>query len=445
MRSLFWKIFIWFWLAIGIVISASAIAFLTTDAEPLEARWREVSRHLLAAHAYVAGATYVRNGQRDLNEYLENLEQNSHVKAYLFDQQLRELSGRSAPLGAIELAKSALDTASTQKGILEGKDYIAWRVRERDGRDYVFLSELPDGMPPIFRVRFDKRIHIIRLLTLIFSGGLVCWALARYLSSPIRKLRDASRELASGNLKARVGAQSRHDEIALLGRDFDLMAERIEGLVTGQQRLLSDVSHELRSPLARLAVALELARNNASPETSIALDRIQKESERLNDLISQLLVISKLDSGNVKFGKENIDLAPILSQVIEDARFEAQASGKTVAVNEIQAFESEGNRELWRQAFENVIRNAVRYAKSRVEVGFTGGRLIVRDDGPGVPETHLKDIFQPFYRIGDARDRDSGGVGLGLAIVDRAVRLQGGTVTARNHESGGLEIVISVN
>jgi two-component system sensor histidine kinase CpxA len=245
----------------------------------------------------------------------------------------------------------------------------------------------------------------------------------------------------------------RTDEFAELGRDFDQMAARLDGLVTAERRLLRDISHELRSPLARLNVALELARQQAAGETA-SLDRIEREADRLNALIGQLLMLARLESGTTAPAQASVNLAGIVREVVEDAAFEAQGRGRRVALVETCDEPVLGDPELLRSAVENVVRNAVRHAPeaSTVEVGMRreGRRetarvcVAVRDHGSGVPEAALPYIFQPFYRVGDARTRGAGGVGLGLTIVDRTIRLHHGTVSAANAPGGGLVVELTL-
>jgi two-component system sensor histidine kinase CpxA len=267
---------------------------------------------------------------------------------------------------------------------------------------------------------------------------------------PLRRLRKVTRHLAAGDLSARVGEGLIHrkDEVAELGRDVDLMAERIESLVGAHQRLIRDVSHELRSPLARLNVALELARQSAGPAHSAPFDRIERESERLNELISQLLMLTKLENESSAIQRTDLDIASLVEEVAQDVDFEARGNDRGVVTTASEPLMLNGHRELLRQGLENLIRNAARYTATgtKVEVSLSrkdsGGRgwahVGIRDQGPGVPESELKNIFRPFYRVDDARERQSGGAGVGLAIADRAVRLHGGSLRASNAPGGGL-------
>jgi two-component system sensor histidine kinase CpxA len=292
------------------------------------------------------------------------------------------------------------------------------------------------------------------LLVVIPTGGIVCYGLARYLTNPVRQLRGATHKLANGELSVRVGRRlaKRGDELGDLGRDFDLMAQQLEAQVAGQRRLLRDISHELRSPLARLNVALGLARRQSGSDATPSLDRIERESERLNEMIGQLLTISRLESGAQAIPAETVDLAVIVRGVAEDANFEARARGRRVRLTACEACKLAGVPALLRSAVENVVRNAIRYTaedtevevalRPRMEDGKAMAVVSVRDHGPGLPEAALGEIFRPFYRVGNARDRESGGAGLGLAITDRAVRAHKGSARAVNVADGGLLVEI---
>jgi len=295
----------------------------------------------------------------------------------------------------------------------------------------------------------------------------MCYLLAWSMTSPVTRLRKAAQSLAAGDLSARAGAPAggRRDELAELMRDFDRMAERIEGLVDSQSRLLKDVSHELRSPLARLSVALGLARQRATrevapelaPELEIALNRIELEADRLNQLIQRLLTISRLESGTDGVRRTMLSLRELVEQVARDAEYETPGRGcrVTTPADAADEFLVEADPDLLRSAVENVVRNATRYTTegTTVEVRLerqqaaTGEEeMIVRvlDSGPGVPNEALPKIFEPFYRLDDARNRQTGGAGLGLSIADRAIKLHGGQLRASNRKEGGLEVEIRI-
>jgi two-component system sensor histidine kinase CpxA len=258
--------------------------------------------------------------------------------------------------------------------------------------------------------------------------------------------------LAAGDLTARAGkvGSRRRDEIADLVRDFDGMAERLENLVNAQSRLLNDISHELRSPLARLNVALGLARQRTGPEATATLDRMELEANRLNELIGRLLVLARMEGGEQAVEKSEIHLEDLVREIAQDAEFEAQGRNCRIRCEVVDDAVVLGNVELLHSAIENVVRNAMRYTHEGTEVEVrleqmdeaNGPQALIRvsDQGPGVPEASLDKLFQPFYRLDDARERQTGGVGLGLAITERAVRLHGGAVRAANRPGGGLVV-----
>jgi two-component system sensor histidine kinase CpxA len=324
-------------------------------------------------------------------------------------------------------------------------------ITTADGQRYTMVIQFPPEHRSLFGPYGNLSLAIV---IAVLSSGLVCYPLARYLSSPIVRLRAATQKLAAGDLSARAGAprSRRRDEMAELVRDFDSMAERLEKLVKAQSRLLSDISHELRSPLARLNVALALARQRSGDGAQGALERVEVEAERLNELIGRLLTIARLESGDEALQKYPFDLGELITEIAEDADFEAQHRQCHVEVSVADDCFVLGDPSLLHSAIENVIRNATRYTGdgTTVKVQLERRRgpkgedavLQVSDSGPGVPPDALEKIFRPFYRIDDARGRRTGGVGLGLAITQRAVRLHGGSVAASNPASGGLMIEI---
>jgi two-component system sensor histidine kinase CpxA len=292
------------------------------------------------------------------------------------------------------------------------------------------------------------------LMIAVLVSGIVCYVLAGYLTSDVRRLRAATQQLAAGDLSARAEAPKgrRRDEIAQLVRDFNAMAGRLQDLVTAQSRLLNDISHELRSPLARLSVALGLAWQRAGADAHSALDRIELEATRLNELIGRLLTLARLEGGEDAMRRTAIPLDQLVQDITLDADFEAQTRQCHVRCDvqdEITVF---GSVSLLHSAIENVIRNATRHTREGTDVevqvaqesrnGKPEAVVRVTDRGPGVPQEALEKLFRPFYRLDDARGRQTGGVGLGLAITERAVRLHGGTVRAANRPEGGLVVEI---
>jgi two-component system sensor histidine kinase CpxA len=261
-----------------------------------------------------------------------------------------------------------------------------------------------------------------------------------------------SQKLAAGDLSVRTGSglAQRQDEIGGLVRDFNAMASRIEELILRQRQLISDVSHELRSPLARLNVALDLSRERKGNDP--AFEHMQEDIRLLDEMIGRLLTIAKLDMSAPQVPMMDVDLADLLSQIARNAEFESQEPNGRIRFTSSGRCIVWGSAELLHSAVENVARNAIRYTESGTSVEIrmdcesssSGAqvRLVIRDYGPGVPDSELKNIFQPFYRVTRARDRQSGGTGLGLAIADRVVRIHGGTIRAENAAPHGLRIEI---
>jgi signal transduction histidine kinase len=398
----------------------------------------------LDAYGRMAADTYERGGQSALAAELDRIQRESNLRVQLFNEQLQELSGRPTSADASQAVRRVLDT-NVPEGFEGPHAFHARPAQATSGNRYVFVAEFPVRPP-------DRYLGppVLHLLLMCLLGTLFCYGLARYLTSPVTKLREATREFAGGNLSARVGPTmgSRRDELVSLAADFDEMAEKIQSLIESQRRLLGDISHELRSPLARLNVALELARQRSGVEATSALERIQREAIILNEMIGQLLALTRLESGAEEIQKTQFDLEPLAREVVKDADFEARARNRSVKLEAPEHCTMVGNAQLLRRAIENVVRNAVQYTAEGTEVEIklvcadTTSQITVRDHGAGVPDEALAEIFRPFYRVDEARDREAGGVGLGLAIAERAVRLHGGTVEAKNAAGGGLEVTI---
>jgi two-component system sensor histidine kinase CpxA len=252
-------------------------------------------------------------------------------------------------------------------------------------------------------------------------------------------------------LETRAAAsQGRNDELGDLVRDFNTMADRIQALVSSQRQLISDVSHELRSPLARLIVAMDLARERKGNDP--AFDRMEKDFERLNEMVGRLLTVARLDAAGASVEMKHLNLSKLVADVVSDAEFAARERQRSVLFWGEHEIYVKGNGDLLRSAIENIVLNAVRFTAPGTVVDVRLQRdnaadsvlLRVRDHGPGIPESELGNIFRPFYRVANARDEQSGGVGLGLAITDRVVTLHRGKASAMNVAGGGLELSLRI-
>jgi two-component system sensor histidine kinase CpxA len=448
MKSLFLKIFLSFWVAFALFLVLAILATLAF--RPRTSSWEG----LLATALNDSVNAYEQSGSRGLREYLQTLESTQHVRAFLFNENMEEISHRGAPDWAVRVAGGGPRMPPHEGFIFPAPPPVLRDSRaSSDGLHRYTLILAPPPGPRLFLG--PRGLPIPGLFIAVISSGFVCYLLAWFLTMPVVRLRAATRLLAAGDLTARAGAPNirRRDEVAGLMRDFDAMAERLENLVKAQSRLLNDISHELRSPLARLNVALGLARQRANMESAAMLDRIELEAGRLNELIGRLLTLARLEDGDKHVPSTPVLLQEVVLSVAEDAEFEAQARHCHVH-SEIPAgsWDVRGDASLLHSAIENVVRNAIRYTRegSTVEIQLeksnsaTGSQAVVRvtDYGDGVPADALEKLFQPFYRLDDARGRQTGGVGLGLAITERAVRFHGGRVTAKNRAEGGLMVEI---
>ncbi|HWH58893.1 MAG TPA: ATP-binding protein [Terriglobales bacterium] len=443
---LFVKIFLSFWLAQALFV---ALAILVTVAMRPERKLSAIEA-LQPRFLDEAADAYCNGGTGRLEEYLRYLRDNQHVHSMLFDEHGPVVAHPVRPWFT-ETFHGKRRTADTFLGRINPHfQMLKTEGTGPDGRHYTLVTELPPGQNAMFG---PGGVPGLGILIAVLSSGLVCYFLAGYLTSPILRLRKAAQKLAAGDLSARVGKIGRSkDEVSQLVHDFDTMAEQIEKLVNAQSRLLKDISHELRSPLARMTVALELARQRTGTEAVGVLDRISLEASRMNELIGSLTTIARLESGAGTVKKVTVHLEDIVEEVARDADFEAQARDCRVEAEILDELSVEGDPALLRSAIENVVRNATRYTREGTTVkvraekiqrqNSTLALINVTDYGPGVPEEALEKIFQPFYRIDDARGRSTGGVGLGLAITDQAVRLHGGSVTASNLPEGGLSVEI---
>ncbi|MEO0972861.1 MAG: ATP-binding protein [Pseudomonadota bacterium] len=304
---------------------------------------------------------------------------------------------------------------------------------------------------PLARILSIPRGRLFMLLTSLSVSGLICGLLARFIVLPVRRMREAGRRVADGDLTVRVAhtVGTRSDDIASLARDFDRMTERVELLLGEQRRLMRDVSHELRSPLARLLALISISRQHAAPAHGHQFDRMEQELGRIDDLIGSILSFSHLADGR-ELQLHTTDLVDLLVNIVDDASLEAQVDDKHVHLHAPEKLLLSIDGGILGQAVENVIRNAVRHTPPGGTVGVTVSQaqqrveIIVDDAGSGVPEDALEHLFAPFFRVEEGRGTRTGSGGLGLAIAERSVALHGGTIGARNRQSGGLSVRISV-
>jgi two-component system sensor histidine kinase CpxA len=448
MRGLFLKIFAIFWLAQSLIFAISTTLIVrqrfptgNTLADALDSNLRYDGE--LAIRAYDAGGC---------GGFADDAGRHEPAGAMLLEANGNAVCRTSAALALPGLVTRFPDRID---GRMVGGRYV-WLVpvAGRDGKRYEYVWFQPPALrqerrPSLWRYAFPQ------LPVAIAVGGLTTFVLVLLFSRPLMRLRKAARELAEGNLAVRVvvspraATRSHTDEFQGLVHDFNHMAERLESLVGAQRLLLRDVSHELRSPLSRLSVALELAREDAGPALEAHLVRIEREGEKLNQLIGELLALSSMEALDKGLAFEAVSLNELCAQLLPDAAYEAQRRPCTVVLEQEAECRVQGDWTLLYRAIENVVRNAIRYTEAgtqvTIRIGSSDGMAVVEvmDCGPGIPAEDVENIFRPFYRLDSARSANTGGFGVGLAITQRAVQLHGGTVRAKNREGGGTSIAMA--
>ena len=438
MPRLFWKLFLALWLSImafAVVVSwINQTVILQNAAENpglgFESNQKRFADRLEREMAE-GGEQRVKRTMRSLPRGMRN-----HI--FVLDAEGKELLGRDQVLK--KLRQDRIRVARRQ-------------FQDVDGKTYTLIST--GRRPPPGLLAPGPRGVGMRLLVAAIISALVSLLLARYLAAPLGQLSRASRQLATGDLSARVGTPlvDRNDEFGQLALDMDQMAGRLQVSQQANQRLLRDVSHELRSPLARLRVALEIARNKDQNLVAEELNRIELESERLEKLVDEVLSLLRETSTSQELKKQRFDLAELLEDLVETVNYEIGDDGEQIILDAQAPLELDADRDLLWRVFENLLRNALIHGgRNRAiyinAVHASSEEIIisVKDSGPGIAEQHLARIFEPFYRVDEARARSSAGQstghGLGLAIAASAVRRHGGRITASNREGGGLNVEV---
>jgi two-component system sensor histidine kinase CpxA len=419
-RSLFTKFLLWFLAAM--VITTVGFVIITTRSFTAARGRGHVFGRMLSVQLEEARRAFEQGGRPALASFLERFDSEFQAHGILTDSTYHDLATGQDRHDLVEKAE--------RRARIFQPPVIA--RASRDGQYWFFL--IARGRPGFSFIPPEY-------LWIVGAMVLLSYLLALHLTSPLRRLQKAVERFGKGDLGARVGSR-RHDEVGSLARTFDQMADRLETLLTAERRLLLDISHELRSPLARLSVATELARSGEPEAREAAINRIEKEAGRLNALVGELLQVTRAEGDPSSLRKEPVRVDELLANLVGDCSVEAEARGCRLEMRKPPPVTIRGDAELMRRAVENVVRNAIRHAPqgSPVEIwlenGAPGARIRVRDYGPGVPDEHLPHIFDPFYRVDTDRNRTSGGVGLGLAIARRAVELHKGRIEAHNSNPG---------
>ncbi len=441
-RRLFWKIFLPFWAAQALLLGALylRVQHRISSEHPW---WIQPERQEMPVLAALAAQRFEEQGPAGLRQLLDSLSLQHRSRFWLVNARGQELSGQPIPDRDLQGGMAA----EKKDGLFHSYEanVLAARATTAPGQ-YLLIGEFT---PPPISERVPGDILWTLKLGTLFSA-IICLLIAHYLAKPIERLRDATHELARGNLDIRAGENlgNRQDEIADLVRDFDSMAGELRNQIQSERNLLSGVSHELRSPIARIRLALALARHADEREQAEMLDRIEQDTVQLDSMLERILIVARLESGQQKPKFESIALNDVVDDVLHDAKFEAAATGATISYQSGGEVKLNGDVGMLHSAIENVVRNAIFYSgkNGRISVMLfsseRGAVISVRDNGPGVPEDALPLLFKPFYRVDDSRGTTTGGMGLGLAIVRNAVAAHGGTVTARNVAPHGLEVEI---
>lgn len=425
------SLYVWVLLAMVGILSTSFIVFRAISQKVQAERIDPVYDQFDELQLESARAILQRWGQDSVAGYMRRLDGLFGGSHYLLDGNGKDLvSGidRSEMLPKAPAIKS--------REAFHGH----WEITHRsaDGK-FWFAAE---GSQP----RWNIWAFLPYYFLVLGATGILCWIAAAGVISPIRRIANSIAQFGQGDLSVRVETD-RPDEIGQLGRSFNDMAERMERLITSERRLLSDISHELRSPLARLKFAMKLARTSNDPAS--ALERIERDVNRIASLVSDIVAINGVEDNPALGEQKEICIRDIIDEVNNDCSLEAQARGCRIVVNGDVCGQVHGNPELLRRAVENVVRNAIRYSpeKTAVEVTLseddTQARIMVRDYGPGVPDQAMERIFDPFFRVEEARNTNGGGSGLGLSIAKRAVRVHRGNIAAEN-ATPGLRVNITI-
>jgi two-component system, OmpR family, sensor kinase len=442
-KSLFLRLLVSLWLAMALLVGAFALIHawaFPPEAGSLRQKFAARSAETRGENALLC----TRQGLEDCGRVLKARDPRD-ARLALYE------SGKlviGEPIGtAAELDRAARASVDRNTFVVSDNEYGAV-VLARDPR-FVVAWQGPVWSRWVFFIAPDTLPY--RLLAIVLVTGLVAVLLARYLSRPIARLRRATQQMAAGDLSVRVANQlaGADSETRALGHDLDAMAERIQALLESERRLRRDISHELRSPLTRLNISLELIRRKSSAELAPAFERVERDTARLDEMIRELLHLNRLEAEGIEHA-EAVDLAALARGVADDGAIEAERQGARLSLKAGLPCFVRGNPELLRRAIENVVRNAIRFtgAGEPVELELDADdervELRVRDHGPGVPEETLGKIFKPFYRVEGDRSRNTGGTGLGLAIVEQSMLLHGGRVHAENHREGGLVVVLEL-
>lgn len=445
MRSLYWKIFISFWLAtILIIVTTAWITQQIVKSSSVPAR----ERVFMDSYANAAVSTFELGQRSALLQWLKKTGLSHHMTMFLLTSEGDIIGHKPIPSNVMTISQGLVKNRLDDGIIKSGNLIISHEILSTSGKAYRLVAITDKPLPHFIEIPWAGLA--IRLIFATFISGLICYLLSIYLTQPLRALRIAANSIATGQLSTRVGHFLGHnnDEIAELSYEFNRMAEELEVLINSKERLLQDISHELRSPLTRLQVALELGRNKTQQLAQTEFNRMEMECERLNELISEILEFARLDKPTTTLKLEPIDISQLLNDIIQDANFEFNKKRTDIEIVEMAPCQLMLDKKLIHRAIENILRNALHYspADKPVLVSLSQSKnkiqIEIKDQGIGVPEDQLDKIYNPFYRVDTSREKRTGGYGLGLAIAAQAIKLHHGRIVTKNRKNGGLMVKI---
>jgi two-component system sensor histidine kinase CpxA len=448
---LFAKVFLWFWLTVLALFAIFLASRLGTRLVPSTDITASFAPRVAdeAAHAYESG------GQQEFQQFARGLVGKSGVELYLIDGYGKDVLSRPIPSDSLSIVRAARSDGRVLSRFGLRLHSSSFKFTSPSGHPYVLLVRAPLQLTKFVDTTAGGGLPFFGVVLVMVT--LFCFWLTHHIVAPIQGIQSAARKVAAGDLSVRapVEISDRHDELSALAADFDVMVERMSAFVRSQKDLLSTVSHELRSPLTRLMMSLALLRKDSLSESEELLQRMERDVERVDTLMGQLLTLSRLETGLSSDGRDNVDLSQLLQEVVADGDFEAHSCGKSVRLQaEGGVVVENADQQALRSACENIIRNAIRFTTSGSEVEVIlktektktspQAVLLVRDHGPGVPGELLQQIFQPFFRVKETNGnlRANKGTGLGLAIALEAIRQHRGTIVASNTNPIGLEVKV---
>jgi two-component system sensor histidine kinase CpxA len=449
-HRLFIKIFLWFWLTALVMFAV----FVGTRMIGLSSLGQSQLISIFAPKvAAEAAQAYESGGAPAFEQFARSLADNRERKMYLLDGFGNDVLSRPISPDGKLVARAARTNGPVVARYRLSRRIGAYKFTSPSGRPYVLLFYMEPRWGDSWETLMGH--HFLVSVGMLFTVTLLCLWLAYHIASPIQGIQAAARRVVEGDLsaKAPLTISRRHDELASLSIDFNSMVEHLGTLIHTQRDLFNSISHELRSPLARLTVSLALLRKQLTPGTEDLVGQMERDLARVDTLMAQILILSRLESGLSSGTRESVNFSQLVEEIVADGNFEAQALGKSVSLEAAHSVVLENaDPHALRSACENIVRNAIRFSPpgGKVEVnlivsGDSERRVLlsVRDRGPGVPEEHLKHIFQPFFRL-NRPEKTGDGNGLGLAIALEAVRLNGGAIRASNLSPSGLNVEVNL-